>query len=554
MDETRTVKTGVLVLGGGGAGARAAIAANDAGADVLLVTKHFLGRSGCAPKLVYMSAVGPWSADGDSADLAIADLIEAGGDLGDPKLLQILMDESEARLKDLESYGARFDKSGGKYMLSQLAGHSRPRTLTFGPRKLGSSMMSALTREVRRRGIDVMEQAMLTKVFVDEGRAVGAGVFDYFHGEFLAVEADAIVLAAGGYGAIYSPSTVTKEDTGDGLALALEAGAELTGMENLVFLPGEHRAWGSQKGWGETPHFLNTRGERFMLRYNPEGAEFATKEVLIHAIAQEVLEGRGTEHGGVYSDLSHLPWKNPSVKADMADLLEHGKRFGFDPRTDPVEMWPLAHTPTGGVRVDEYGESRIPRLFAAGANAASMYGFGRIEGFTSLITQVFGRRAGEAAAKEGPSNGSVPVAAVEQERRRVFSFLGAKGSPPSKVLDRLHGTMYNHGWILKDEAGLQEGLKEVTELRAIPLAVTSDSRALNHEWVQALELSNMLLLAELVLRGSLMRKESRGSFFRLDYPNTDKENWRAHIVFGAENGEIKADVENVEPSEGRRGL
>ena len=544
MRETRTLKTGVLILGGGGAGARAAIAADDAGAEVLLVTKHFLGRSGCTPKLVYASAVGPWSADGDGPDLAVADLLKAGGELGDPAQLRTLVNESAARLKDLEAYGARFDKSGGRYALSQLAGHSKPRTITFGPRKLGSSMMSALTREVRRRKIAVMEQAMLTKVFTDGGRAVGAGVLDYLNGEFVAVEADAIVLAAGGYGAMYSPSTVTKEDTGDGLALALEAGAELVDMENLVFLPGDYRAWGSQKGWGETPHFLNTKGERFMLRYNPKSAEFATKEVLVQAIAHEVLEGRGTERGGVYSDLSHLPWDSPSVQSDMADLTEHGKRFGFDPRRDPVEIWPLAHTPTGGVRVDEHCESRVSGLFAAGANAASMYGFGRIEGFTCLITQVFGKIAGEAAAKKGRSGRAIPQGAVEQERKRVFSYLEeASGVAPSQLLEQLHETMYAHGWILKDEGGLQAGLRKVEELRGRQMKVPPRNGPLNMEWVRAVELSNMLVLAELVFRGSLMRKESRGSFFRLDYPDTDNRDWKAHIVFSKKDGRVDARIE-----------
>jgi fumarate reductase (CoM/CoB) subunit A len=282
-----------------------------------------------------------------------------------------------------------------------------------------------------------------------------------------------------------------------------------------------------------------------MLKYNPEGAEFATKEILAQAIAHEVLEGRGTKRGGVYSDLSHLPWENPSVQSDMADLIEHGKQFGFDPHRGPVEIWPLAHTPTGGIKVDENGESGVSGLFAVGASAASMYGFGRIEGFTSLITQVFGKRAGEAAAKKGPSNKAIPGSALEQERGRVFSFLGAQGISPSLVLDRLHAAMYKHGWILKNEEGLQAGLKEVIELRKLSLGVSSDHRSLNGEWVRALELSNMLLLAELVLRGSLMRKESRGSFFRLDYPNTDNQTWMAHITFSQRDGRTETSVEKV---------
>src|SRR5580692_10454399 len=168
------METDVLVAGGGGAGARAALAAHEAGASVVLVTKHFLGRSGCTPKLVYMSVVGPWGAEGDSPELAMQDILRAGGNLGSLPLLRALVTESSARLAELETYGARFDKKGGRYDLCQLAGHSKPRTLTFKPRKLGSAMMSALAREVRRRKIPVIDQAVLTRLFTRDGAVVGA--------------------------------------------------------------------------------------------------------------------------------------------------------------------------------------------------------------------------------------------------------------------------------------------------------------------------------------------------------------------------------------------
>jgi fumarate reductase (CoM/CoB) subunit A len=548
-----SVETDVLVAGGGGAGARAALAASDAGASVTLVTKHFLGRSGCTPKLVYMSVVGPWCAEGDSPELAMQDILRAGGNLGSLPLLKALVYESSARLADLESYGARFDKKkDGRFDLCQLAGHSKPRTLTFRPRKLGSSMMSALAREVRRRKtkIRVIDQAVLTRLFTRGGAVVGAGVLDYLNGRFFTVTARSVVLATGGYGAVYSPGTVTKEDTGDGHALALDAGAELIDMENVSFLPGINRAWGSQRSWGETPHFLNTRGERFMLRYNPSGAEFGTKEVIVHAIAKEVQEGRGTERGGVYSDLRYLPWDNPSVQSDMSDLVEHGKRFGLDPKKTPIEMWPLAHTPTGGVPIDENCATSVPGLFAAGAVAGGVYGFGRIEGFTSMITQVFGRRAGQAAASRattGKSLAPIPEE-VELERDRVYRLLEPReGIPPSQVRKRIQAAMYRSAWILRDEKGLTAGLEAISELKQERIALSSSSRALNLEWVEALEIPNMLLMAELMMRASLMRTESRGSFVRTDHPQTDDRNWLANIVFKrSESGTVVARVRRVQ--------
>lgn len=542
------LETDVLVVGGGGAGARAAIAAQESGANVILATKHFLGRSGCTPQLVYMSAVGSWGAKDDSADLAVQDLLKAGGNLGDPKLLRILVAESQGRIADLESYGARFDKDkDGKYILAQLAGHSRPRTLTFSARKLGSTMMHALAREVRKRKIRVLEQVMLTKLFVDIGRVVGGSFLDYRRGKFFVVSSKCTVLATGGYGAIYSPATVSKEDTGDGLALALDVGAELIDMENLTFLPAINRAWGSQKAWGETPHFLNTKGERFMLRYNPSGAEFATKEVLVQSIAREVKEGRGTKRGGVYSDLSHLPWSNPSVQKDMSDLVEHGKRFGYDPRKDPVEIWPVAHTPTGGIPVGENGETSVRGLYAAGSVAFGMYGFGRIEGFTSMITQVFGKRAGDTAAIQAKSTPTMtlPSDEVEKEKRRIFAILEANQKDndavrPALIIQQIHSIMYEHAWILRDEKSLNTGLEEILKLRQKKLKVSSPlSRALNIDWLEALEVPNLLLMGELLLRSSLTRKESRGSFSRTDYPNTDEEKWRVNIAFRKDGDSIR---------------
>lgn len=534
------LETDVLVIGGGGAGARAAIAAQQSGAEVILATKHFLGRSGCTPQLVYLSAVAPWGAKDDSVELAVQDLLKAGGNLGDPILLRILVDESKDRILDLESYGARFDKDdNGNFIVAQLAGHSRPRTLTFNARKLGSTMMHSLAREVRKRKIRTLEQIMLTRLFLNDGKVAGAAFLDYRKGEFFTISAKCTVLATGGYGAIYSPSTVSKEDTGDGLVAALDAGAELIDMENVSFLPASNRAWGSQKSWGETPHFLNTKDERFMLRYNPSTAEFATKEVLVQSIAAEVKEGRGTERGGVYSDLTHLPWDNPSVQQDMSDLVAHGKRFGYDPRKDPVEIWPVAHTPTGGIPTGENSETEIPRLFAAGSVAFGMYGFGRIEGFTSMITQVFGNRAGDAAAKESKSisQPQLPADEVERERERVLSILeenqdnDAEAVRPAAVKDEVHSIMYEHAWVLRDEKSLITGLDKISKLRKKKLKVSSTSHALNMDWLEALEVQNLLLMAELLLRASLMRKESRGAFSRADYPATDEENWRVNIAF-----------------------
>ena len=533
------LETDVLVVGGGGAGARAAIAAQEIGVDVILATKHFLGRSGCTPQLVYLSAVAPWGAKDDSVELAVQDLLKAGGNLGDPVLIRILVGESKDRILDLESYGARFDKDdNGNFIVAQLAGHSRPRTLTFNARKLGSTMMHSLAREVRKRKIRTLEQVMLTRLFLNNETVVGGAFLDYRKGEFFTISAKCTVLATGGYGAIYWPSTVSKEDTGDGLVAALDAGAELIDMENVSFLPASNRAWGSQKSWGETPHFLNTKRERFMLRYNPSSAEFATKEVLVQSIATEVKEGRGTEGGGVYSDLTHLPWNDLSVQQDMSDLVAHGKRFGYDPRKDPVEIWPVAHTPTGGIPTGENGETEIPRLYASGSAAFGMYGFGRIEGFTSMITQVFGKRAGDAAAKESKSISQLelPIDQLERERKRVLGILeenqnDVEAVRPAAVKEQIHSIMYQHAWVLRDEQSLATGLDEILKLRQKKLKLSSTSYALNIDWLEALEVPNLLLMAELLLRASLMRRESRGAFFRGDYPTTDEKKWRVNIAF-----------------------
>ena len=544
------INTDVLVVGGGGAGCRAAIEAHDRGVDVLLLVKGELGNSGCTLNVGTSAAVGPWAEEGDSDLVSMRDLLAHGGFLGDQELVKILVEESMDRVLELERWGIDFERDDdGSIAINRSAEHTFPRNFAFKPRSPsqhdygsapGIAMMDVLVGEVRTRGIRVLDEAVLVDLLVAEGRVVGATGLDCRRNELVVLMAKAVVLATGTYSQVYSHTSVSPHETGDGQAAAYRAGAELIDMENTQFVP-------TSVGFPPGSIFLNGKGERFLERYGIESREGVSKERMCHAVWSEVLEGRGTDDEMILIDMTGV-WRSEAGAAFMSAFEEtlrtRGSAYpGFegdpvDPRKEPFPTSPLAHTTTGGVRINTRCEASVPGLYAAGAVTGGVYGHARPEGYTSMITVVFGRRAG-LYASEACRGAAVPAVAEEALQASIgrATTLGraAGGVEPAGAKTRIQSAMRKHAWVIKDEAGLKAGLKEITETGEMQWLRTADPSlgippGDGHDWAAAMEVPNLLLCSELMLEGAEMRKESRGAFFRREYPDADDEKWLRNII------------------------
>ena len=561
--KTGTLETDVLIVGGGGAGCRAAIEAHDQGSKVMMIVKGRLGHSGCTLNVGTSAGVGPWAVKEDSAFSSMRDLLAHGGYLGNQEMIKILTEDTPERIAELETWGVDFERNeDGCIRVTHAAKHEYPRNVTFKPRSPGQheygyppgiAMMDALINQIQKRDILVMDEVMLVDLLKNEGKVVGVTALDYQKPDLLVIKAKATILATGSFSQIFEASTVSLQETGDGQAAAFRAGADLIDMENTQFIA---------TGTGSPPNsvLLNARGEQFLERYGITSLNGVDKEALCYAVAKEIKQGGGTAQGNILVDMTGA-WKDstlpPSILATFEENLQsRGTPYfsldnteGFDPKTKPVETGPIAHTTTGGVRTNTRCETSIPGLYAAGAVAGGLYGHARPEGYTSMITVVFGKRSGTFASEYARS-ANEPVlddTAVQTSLDRALSLaVEAGGIKPKDTKDHIKATMQQYAWVVKDEALLNRGLQEIRDTKEIQRITSLNSTfrvepQSGERWVTAIEVPNMLQCAELMLVGSLDRKESRGAFFRDDYPETDNDNWLKNIISRTLDGEIVID-------------
>ena len=542
-----TISTDVLIIGGGGAGLRAAIEARDLGADVTMVVKGKFGNSGCTLNVGTSAVVGLNGQNGDTNMSSMCDLVSFGGFLADQKLAKILVDETMDRVQELVDWGADFQREDdGSIALYRSAAHTHTRNFTFKPGENGRqytygsppgmAMMDALVDQTESRGVTVMDDAVLIDLLTNDGRVVGATVLDCRRSAILVVEAKTTILATGTYSHIFGPTTVSPFETGDGHAAAYRVGADLTGMEASQFVA-------TSVGFPPGTRFLNSDNEDFLPKYGIDDPRNFAKEPLTYAVWKEIKEGRGFKGDKVMLDMSaaferkNMPWW-------FMDLVrEQTEKRGIDLRREPIASEPRAHTAIGGVSINEKCESTVPGLYAAGAVAGGVYGHARPEGYTSMITVVFGKRAGHYAAEEANGIASVSIDS-EQVRASIAAAMETidNSGPvkPSDIKRKIKATTRRYAWVIKDEEGLSNGLSRIKRIQS----ETGKLKARNgYDWARALEVRNLLLSAELHFIGSLERKESRGAFFRDDYPDTDNVNWLKNILYRQVNGELVLDYE-----------
>jgi succinate dehydrogenase / fumarate reductase flavoprotein subunit len=536
ITEYETHDHDVLIIGAGGAGLRAALGALAQGAKVGVVCKSLLGK---AHTVMAEGGIAAAMANVDNADdwrTHFRDTMRGGKLLNNWRMAQIHAQEAPDRVRELEQWGALFDRTpNGQILQRAFGGHTFRRLCHVGDRT-GLEMIRTLQDRGVQLGIDVYMECTITRLLKDGDRATGAFGYWREHGRFVVFRAKSIVLATGGIGKAWKITSNSWEYTGDGMELAYDAGAELMDMEfvqfhptGMVWPPGVQGILVTEAVRGEGGVLRNKLGQRFMEQYDPKKMELSTRDVVARAIYTEVREGRGTEHGGAYLDISQKPAdyvkkKLPSMYHQFRELAD------VDITKGPMEVGPTCHYMMGGIRVDaETAKSSVPGLFAAGEAAAGLHGANRLGGNSLSDLLVFGHRAGLAAAEHAKAIQSMPIDSgqVEEAAREILApFEREAGESPYTIHRDLQETMQNLVGIFRNKEDLTRALEELEKLkeRAGRLSVEG-SRLFNPGWHLARDLKAMLTVSEAVTRSALARQESRGAHSRIDYPGLDAT-WR----------------------------
>jgi succinate dehydrogenase / fumarate reductase flavoprotein subunit len=540
----------VLIIGAGGAGLRAAIEALAAGARVAVVSKSLLGK---AHTVMAEGGIAAAMANVDKADswrTHFRDTMRGGKLMNNWRMAQLHAMEAPDRVRELEQWGALFDRtSDGDILQRAFGGHTFKRLCHVGDRT-GLEMIRTLQDRGVQMGFDVFMECTIIRLLTDGKRVIGAFGYWREQGRFVVLKAKAVVMATGGIGKAYRITSNSWEYTGDGMALAYDAGAELLGMEfvqfhptGMVWPPGVQGILVTEAVRGEGGILRNKNGERFMEKYDPKRMELSTRDVVARSIYTEVREGRGSEHGGAYLDISHKPAEY--VKQKLPSMYHQFKELAdVDITKGPMEVGPTCHYIMGGIRVEaETGAASLQGLYAAGECAAGLHGANRLGGNSLSDLLVFGRRAGLAAAAYA-SKASAAYAneaqIAEAEREMLAPFERSDGENPYSVHRDLQEVMQNLVGIFRVEEDMNKAMGELGKLKARAARVRVEgSRLFNPGWHLTNDLKSMLTVSEAVTRSALARKESRGAHSRIDFPKLDEQVW------GKQHNVISRDGESM---------
>jgi succinate dehydrogenase / fumarate reductase flavoprotein subunit len=564
MPDYETHDHDVLVIGAGGAGLRAAIEASAASASVGLVCKSLLGKAHTVMAEGGIAAALANVDDRDNWRVHFSDTMRGGQYVNNWRMAELHAKEAPDRVRELEAWGALFDRTAdGRILQRNFGGHRYPRLAHVGDRT-GLEMIRTLQDHGIHMGIDVHMECTITSLLTDEGRVVGAFGYERERGRFKVFRAKAVVLATGGIGRAYKITSNSWEYTGDGHTLAYEAGAELIDMEfvqfhptGMVWPPSVRGILVTEGVRGEGGVLKNAQGRRFMFDDIPElyrtqtagdeeegwrytqgdksarrPPELLTRDHVSRCIVREIKEGRGSPHGGVYLDISWIKQRLPNaaehIKKKLPSMYHQFKQLAdIDITKEPMEVGPTTHYIMGGVRVDADTQmSSVPGLFAAGECAAGINGANRLGGNSLSDLLVFGKRAGEFAAKFARTSGSATIdprqtAIGEKQALEPFER-GAQTEGPYQVQAALQEMMQDLVGIVRTEGEMQRALDALGTLRARAARVgVTGHREYNPGWHAALDLGNLLLVSEAITRAAIERRESRGGHFRNDYPEKD---------------------------------
>jgi succinate dehydrogenase / fumarate reductase flavoprotein subunit len=589
MPEYQTFEHDVLIIGAGGAGLRAAIEASAAGVKVGVITKSLLGKAHTVMAEGGIAAAMGNVDDRDNWRVHFADTMRGGQYLNNPRMAELHAKEAPDRVRELEAWGAVFDRTeDGRILQRNFGGHKYPRLAHVGDRT-GLEMIRTLQDHGIHQGIDVHMECTVVTLLKSGGRMAGAFCYERERGRYKLFRAKAIVLATGGIGRAFKITSNSWEYTGDGHSLAYHAGATLMDMEFVQFHPTGMIWPPSVRGLlvtegvrGEGGILVNNQGKRFMFddipaNYkgqtadNPEEGwrytqgdksarrppELLTRDHVARCIMREVRDGRGSPHGGVFLDIAWIKEKLPNaaeiIKKKLPSMYHQFKQLGdIDITKEPMEIGPTTHYMMGGVRVDgDTQMSDVPGLFAAGECAAGLHGANRLGGNSLSDLVVFGQRAGEYAAKfaKKHSPADIDMSQVDATARQALEPFERTGESPYQVQHDLQDMMQDKVGIVRLENEMEQALDGILKLRerAKHVAVPGN-REYNPGWHTALDLPNLLTVSEAITRAALLRKESRGAHFRDDYPAKDETYGSFNlIVREGKDGEMTVTREPLPP-------
>jgi succinate dehydrogenase / fumarate reductase flavoprotein subunit len=534
----------VLIIGAGGAGLRAAIAAAEKGLSVGIVSKSLLGKAHTVmAEGGIAAAVGNVDPD-DSWRQHFIDTLKSGKFLNNWRMAEIFTKEAPERVIELEQWGALFNRTPqGRISQRPFGGHTYRRLCHVGDRT-GLEMIRTLQEKVLTTDAKVYMETTVTKLFKDgSGRVVGALAYTRESGSFVHFKVKAVIMATGGWGRIFKVTSNSWEGTGDGCVLSYDAGAELVDMEmvqfhptGMVWPPGVRGILVTEGVRGEGGILRNANGERYMERYDPEKMELSTRDVVARANYTEVTEGRGSEHGGVYLDITHLGYdgimkKLPTMHEQFLKLAD------IDIAREPMEVFPTVHYTMGGIKVDsETCATNVSGLFAAGECAGGLHGANRLGGNSLSDLLVFGRRAGLGVAEyveQSTHSTEIEEREIRTEIERVLEPLEKTDGDESPYLmqQELQAAMMEHANLMRNEESLKEGLGKVLALKdRLPNVKVGGTRLFNPGWHTAQDIRYLIQISEIILRTALERKERRGAQWRLDYDGPDEELGKINFI------------------------
>ncbi len=569
----------VVVIGAGGAGLRAAIEASAAGVRVACICKSLLGKAHTVMAEGGVAAALANVDDRDGWKVHFTDTMRGGQYLNNWRMAELHAKEAPERVRELERWGALFDRTpDGRILQRNFGGHRYPRLAHVGDRT-GLEMIRTLQDHGIHQGIDFFSECTVTSLLLDGGRIAGAFGYDREKGFCHVWKARAVVIATGGIGKAYRITSNSWEYTGDGQALAYEAGADLLDCEfvqfhptGMVWPPSVRGILVTEGVRGEGGILLNSKGRRFMFDDIPElykaqtadneeegwryvcgdkearrPPELLTRDHVARCIVREIKEGRGSPHGGVFLDIawikSKLPDAESHIKKKLPSMYHQFKQLAdIDITREPMEVGPTTHYTMGGIRVDADSQmSTLPGLFAAGEAAAGLHGANRLGGNSLSDLLVFGKRAGEYAARFARENGDVKIDDAQVKRANAQAmrpFESGGDENPYKVMYDLQDKMQDLVGIVRNEAEMAQALEVIAGLRERARKVRVDgNRWYNPSWHTALDLPNLLIVSEAITRAAIERKESRGAHFREDHPAKTAEGATFNIVVRRGDGD-----------------